>query len=361
MANVSLNDITKKYDDVEVLPKLSLDINDQEFVVLVGPSGCGKTTTLRIIAGLESSSSGVVKIGGRDVTQLRPGLRNCSMVFQNYALYPHMTVRENISYGLKVRGVSRKEIDMQVDYAARTLGLSGLLDRKPGKLSGGQRQRVAIGRAIVRQPDVFLFDEPLSNLDAKLRIEMRAEIKDLHQRLKNTMIYVTHDQVEAMTLADRVVVMNNGAIEQVAAPLELYEHPVNQFVAGFIGSPTMNFLHGVLTGDGAELSVNIGSNNILPLPESVSKRYEKYVDRKVVLGIRPEHMQGGDHGRFHLKFRPRVIDTIGPYTHLNGELHGRPFTVQVDSHFSCSTERDNCITVDMSKAHLFDPVSGRTL
>ncbi|MEC8283749.1 MAG: ATP-binding cassette domain-containing protein, partial [SAR324 cluster bacterium] len=231
MAQVRLASITKKFGETTVIPKLDLDIADREFVVLVGPSGCGKTTTLRMIAGLEEASGGNIFVGERDVTNLRPGLRNCSMVFQNYALYPHMSVRDNIAYGLKVRKTPKHEVDRLVNEAARILELDSMLDRRPKNLSGGQRQRVAIGRAIVREPDVFLFDEPLSNLDAKLRIEMRTEIKNLHQRLKATMVYVTHDQVEAMTLADRVVVMRNGIIEQVADPITLYEKPANTFVA----------------------------------------------------------------------------------------------------------------------------------
>jgi multiple sugar transport system ATP-binding protein len=212
MARVALEQVEKRFGDVTVIPALDLDVADGEFVVLVGPSGCGKTTSLRMIAGLEGASAGRIRIGGRDVTELRPGLRNCAMVFQNYALYPHMTVRQNIAYGMKVRGVPAAERDRLTDYAARILGLQPFLDRRPKQLSGGQRQRVAIGRAIVRQPEVFLFDEPLSNLDAKLRIEMRSEIKQLHRRLGNTVVYVTHDQVEAMTLADRVVVMHQGRI-----------------------------------------------------------------------------------------------------------------------------------------------------
>ena len=242
MAQVRLVSITKKFGETTVIPELDLDIADREFVVLVGPSGCGKTTTLRMIAGLEEASGGNIFVGDRDVTNLRPGLRNCAMVFQNYALYPHMSVRDNIAYGLKVRKTPKLEVDRLVNEAAKTLELDSMLDRRPKNLSGGQRQRVAIGRAIVREPEVFLFDEPLSNLDAKLRIEMRTEIKNLHQRLKATMVYVTHDQVEAMTLADRVVVMKDGIIEQIADPITLYENPANTFVASFIGSPSMNFL-----------------------------------------------------------------------------------------------------------------------
>ena len=361
MASVSLNAITKRFGDVEVLPALSLEVADREFVVLVGPSGCGKTTTLRIIAGLEPASSGQVMIGERDVSELRPGLRNCSMVFQNYALYPHMTVRENIAYGMKVRGEPKAVIAERVEAAARTLGLEPFLERRPGKLSGGQRQRVAIGRAIVRQPDVFLFDEPLSNLDAKLRIEMRAEIKNLHRHLQHTIVYVTHDQVEAMTLADRVVVMNQGRIEQIAAPLELYERPANRFVAGFIGAPSMNFLDGrVVRADGG-LAVRLANEAVLALPASTEASVQPYIDRPVVLGIRPEHMAGGGEGEAVVSFRPKVIEPLGPHTMLIGELAGAAFTAQVDAHFAASLDVESPITLQMPNAHLFDPESGRSL
>ena len=269
MAQVRLASITKKFGETTVIPKLDLDIADREFVVLVGPSGCGKTTTLRMIAGLEEASGGNIFVGERDVTNLRPGLRNCSMVFQNYALYPHMSVRDNIAYGLKVRKTPKHEVDRLVNEAARILELDSMLDRRPKNLSGGQRQRVAIGRAIVREPDVFLFDEPLSNLDAKLRIEMRTEIKNLHQRLKATMVYVTHDQVEAMTLADRVVVMRNGIIEQVADPITLYEKPANTFVASFIGSPSMNFLSVKLIRKESAFFVELAEGSQLKIPASM--------------------------------------------------------------------------------------------
>ncbi len=246
MAHVEIENVSKAYGPYKIIEGLDLNVADEEFVVLVGPSGCGKTTTLRMIAGLEAVTSGNIRIGNRDVTQLRPGLRNCAMVFQNYALYPHMTVGENIGYGMKMRGESRAGIAKAVQDVARVLDLEPYLDRRPKQLSGGQRQRVAIGRAIVRSPDVFLFDEPLSNLDAKLRIEMRTEIKALHRRLAKTIVYVTHDQVEAMTMADRVVVMNCGRIEQAADPITIYEKPSNLFVAGFMGAPSMNFIHGEL-------------------------------------------------------------------------------------------------------------------
>src|SRR5215211_5631825 len=246
MAQVTLRKVVKMYDEVQAVRGIDLDITDKEFIVLVGPSGCGKSTTLRMIAGLEEISGGDIAIGGDVVNDVPPKDRDIAMVFQNYALYPHMNVYENMSFGLKLKRTPKDEIDRRVKQAAQILDITELLDRKPKQLSGGQRQRVAMGRAIVRDPKVFLFDEPLSNLDAKLRVAMRAEIKALHQRLKTTTVYVTHDQVEAMTMADRIVVMQEGRIEQIGTPLELYDHPVNLFVAGFIGSPAMNVVGGTL-------------------------------------------------------------------------------------------------------------------
>ena len=257
MAEVSLRNVTKRFDAIEAVRGINLDIPDNELVVLVGPSGCGKSTTLRMIAGLEEVTSGDVLIGGEVVNDLPPKDRDIAMVFQNYALYPHMTAFENMSFGLKLRKVAKDEIKRRVDEAARILDITELLERKPKALSGGQRQRVAMGRAIVRNPKVFLFDEPLSNLDAKLRVQMRIEIKRVHQMVKTTTVYVTHDQVEAMTLADRVVVMNNGSIEQIAKPQELYHHPKTRFVAGFIGSPAMNFMRCRVEGNGSELRVRL--------------------------------------------------------------------------------------------------------
>ncbi|HEY6026337.1 MAG TPA: sn-glycerol-3-phosphate ABC transporter ATP-binding protein UgpC, partial [Pseudolabrys sp.] len=257
MAEVALRKIVKRYDDVEAVRSIDLDIPDNEFVVLVGPSGCGKSTTLRMIAGLEEITSGEISIGGEVVNDLPPKDRDIAMVFQNYALYPHMTSFENMAFGLKLRKFPKAEIKQRVEHAARILDITELLERRPKALSGGQRQRVAMGRAIVRNPKVFLFDEPLSNLDAKLRVQMRTEIKRVHQKVKTTTVYVTHDQVEAMTLADRVVVMNNGRIEQVGAPTEVYRQPVNRFVAGFLGSPQMNFLPVVVERDGSRLALQV--------------------------------------------------------------------------------------------------------
>src|SRR6186713_2659272 len=248
MATVSLKQLTKRYGTIGIVHGIDLDIADREFIALVGPSGCGKSTTLRMIAGLEEISAGSIEIGGRVVNDLPPRSRNISMVFQSYALYPHMTVRENLGFSLKIAGAAKEDMERRVAEASAILGLDSLLDRRPSQLSGGQRQRVAMGRAIVRNPDVFLFDEPLSNLDAKLRGQMRVEIKKLHQRVKTTVIYVTHDQVEAMTLADRIVIMRDGHIEQIGTPSDVFEHPVNTFVAGFIGSPPMNQLDATVKG-----------------------------------------------------------------------------------------------------------------
>ncbi|MDH7808098.1 MULTISPECIES: ABC transporter ATP-binding protein [unclassified Rhizobium] len=280
MAHVTLSDIRKSYGAVKTIHGIDLAIKDGEFVVLVGPSGCGKSTLLRMIAGLETITGGELRIGERVVNDLDPKDRDIAMVFQSYALYPHMTVASNMGFSLEHRGSSKQEIAEKVNWAADILGLAQLLDRYPRQLSGGQRQRVAMGRAIVRNPQVFLFDEPLSNLDAKLRVVMRGEIKALHQKLKTTTIYVTHDQVEAMTMADRVVVLNGGRVEQIGTPLELYDRPANQFVAGFIGSPSMNFLSGTITERGFETA-----GIVLPLPVSAAG----FAGKQAVYGIRPEH------------------------------------------------------------------------
>ncbi|MBK8161433.1 MAG: sn-glycerol-3-phosphate ABC transporter ATP-binding protein UgpC [Rhodospirillaceae bacterium] len=352
MSRVSLERITKSFGDVTVIPPLDLEIASREFVVLVGPSGCGKTTTLRMIAGLETASSGMIKIGDRDVTNLRPGLRNCSMVFQNYALYPHMTVGENIGYGMKVRGTSRSEIETAVKNAARILNLEPYLERRPKQLSGGQRQRVAIGRAIVRNPDVFLFDEPLSNLDAKLRIEMRTEIKSLHRRLQTTVVYVTHDQVEAMTMADRVVVMNGGRIEQAADPITLYEKPRNLFVAAFIGAPSMNFVEGELGGENGSLSFRAAGFSI-PIPAARHAAYAPHIGAKVVAGIRPEHTVSGGRLLPTIELKVRDVEPLGPHTLLIGTAGGAPFTAQVAAHTKAAADDTALIPIDAEKMHIF--------
>jgi multiple sugar transport system ATP-binding protein len=295
MSNVTISKIHKHYDDFHAVKGISLEIKDKEFVVLVGPSGCGKTTTLRMVAGLETITEGQILIGNQVVNDLPPMDRDIAMVFQNYALYPHMSVYDNMAFGLKMRKFDKPEIEKRVKNAAEILGITDHLHRKPRMLSGGQRQRVALGRAIVRNPQVFLFDEPLSNLDAKLRIQMRIEIKKLHARLATTSMYVTHDQVEAMTLGDRVVVMNHGIIQQVGEPLDLYNNPANKYVAGFIGSPPMNFSDVTIVEKGGALYANNVAMNIR-VPDDVAARMRGYVGKPMTLGIRPEdlHMARGD-------------------------------------------------------------------
>jgi multiple sugar transport system ATP-binding protein len=353
MAHVELDGITKSFGAVSVLSPLSLMIEKGEFVVLVGPSGCGKTTTLRILAGLETATSGRVRIGGRDVTGARPGERDIAMVFQNYALYPHMTVRQNIGYAMKVHGRPAAEIEARVTEAARLLALDPYLDRKPRNLSGGQRQRVAIGRALVRQPQAFLFDEPLSNLDAKLRVEMRTEIKLLQRRLGTTAVYVTHDQVEAMTMADRVVVMNAGRIEQVADPITLYERPVNRFVANFIGSPAMNFFDCAIAGG----AVLLGGQRLALPPAEAARLGER---ASVVFGIRPEHMRHSAH-EASLTLIPEAIEPLGAHTLLLGRAEGQRVTAEVDPRFPAAVGQPAAVTVDMTQAHFFDPATGARL
>src|SRR4051812_5490560 len=289
MAQVSLRKIVKEYEGgVQAVKGIDLDIADHEFVVLVGPSGCGKSTTLRMIAGLEEISGGEIDIGGAVVNDIPPRDRDIAMVFQNYALYPHMTVYDNMAFGLMLRKFDKAEIKRRVENAARILDIGMLLDRKPKALSGGQRQRVAMGRAIVRDPKVFLFDEPLSNLDAKLRVQMRTEIKKVHQTVKTTTVYATHDQVEAMTLADRVVVMNHGVIEQVGPPTDVYHKPSTRFVAGFIGSPAMNFIDCRVQDAQNGLAVKVNDKLVLPIPPARLDRYGPYKGREMVLGLRPE-------------------------------------------------------------------------
>ncbi|NAZ36344.1 ABC transporter ATP-binding protein [Rubellimicrobium sp. CFH 75288] len=353
MPHVEMEGVTKAFGAVTVIPPLDLMIDKGEFLVLVGPSGCGKTTTLRMLAGLEEVSGGTIRIGGRDVTHLRPGARDCAMVFQNYALYPHMTVRENIGYAMRVHGTPRATIAERVEEASRLLGLEPYLDRKPRMLSGGQRQRVAIGRALVRHPEVFLFDEPLSNLDAKLRVEMRTEIKLLQRRLGTTAVYVTHDQVEAMTMADRVVVMRAGVIEQAADPITLYEKPANRFVANFIGSPAMNFLSARLA-DGSVVT----DGQVLPLaPEDAARLGPR---ESIVFGIRPEHMRSSEH-QASLTFGAEAVEPLGPHTLVLGRLGGERVTAQVDPRFPVAAGQPCTVPVDMTQAHFFDPDTGLRL
>ncbi|MDG2258573.1 MAG: sn-glycerol-3-phosphate ABC transporter ATP-binding protein UgpC [Paracoccaceae bacterium] len=358
MVEVILKNVKKAYGSVEVIHGIDLHIEDQEFCVFVGPSGCGKSTLLRMIAGLEDINDGEIWIGDKDVTDLEPVDRGISMVFQTYALYPHMTVRENIQYGLKVSKTPQDEIDRRVADAAKNLQLDDYLDRKPGQLSGGQRQRVAIGRSIVRKPDVFLFDEPLSNLDAELRVYMRIEIARLHNRLDSTMVYVTHDQVEAMTLADKIVVLQAGRIEQVGSPLHLYDDPDNQFVAGFIGSPRMNFLPGKVTavdGDSTSISVDGANVNITLTQNSPSDGDD------VTVGIRPEHL-GVDGQGAQITVRPDVTEQMGGvgymHTYTAQDIH---VVAEVKGRIAASaTEAEQiALSFDPGQAFVFDGSGGR--
>ena len=319
MASVDIVNVKKSFERAEILRGVSIAIEDGEFVVLVGPSGCGKSTLLRMIAGLETITSGEIRIGGGVVNDLQPRDRDVAMVFQNYALYPHMTVAANMAFSLKLRSLPQDEIDKRVARAAEILGLGALLDRKPRQLSGGQRQRVAMGRAIVRDPRVFLFDEPLSNLDAKLRVAMRSEIKDLHQRLKTTMIYVTHDQIEAMTMADRIVVLRDGNVEQIGEPLELYDTPANRFVAGFIGSPAMNMLEGTLEV-GARTGFAATNGSFVPL--ATAPELGELAGRRLLIGMRPEHLRivtGADEG---FEVTARVVEPTGSETQITAVAGG---------------------------------------
>ncbi|HJU08426.1 MAG TPA: sn-glycerol-3-phosphate ABC transporter ATP-binding protein UgpC [Rhodanobacteraceae bacterium] len=323
MSTVRLDNVRKTYDHGKVaVAGATFEVADGELLVLVGPSGCGKTTLLRMIAGLETASAGTIAIDGRVVNDIAPRERDIAMVFQNYALYPHMSVAENLAFGLKLRGEARAEIARRVNAAAEMLGLKEMLQRRPGQLSGGQRQRVALGRALVREPKVFLLDEPLSNLDAKLRLSMRVEIARLHRRLGATMIYVTHDQIEAMTLGQRIVVLNDGEIQQIDTPMRLYERPVNIFVAGFIGSPAMNFLHGTLQTVGAQARLDIDGDTVLPVGDLQRVRPElsNYINKQIVLGLRPEHLHLADAASPNeplLRARLEVVEPVGNEVFLN--------------------------------------------
>jgi len=317
MATVSLKNISKVYEGgVRAVDNANIEINDREFVVFVGPSGCGKSTTLRMIAGLEDITEGDLYIDDKRVNDIPPKDRDIAMVFQNYALYPHMTVYDNMAFGLKIRKFDKEDIKKRVDQAAKILDIEELLDRKPKALSGGQRQRVAVGRAIVRQPKVFLFDEPLSNLDAKLRVQMRAEISSLHNRLQATMVYVTHDQVEAMTMADKIVVLKDGLIQQIGSPLELYNDPANRFVAGFIGSPPMNFMTVSVTEEGGKVMIDEGDFK-MELPKKEAEVLKDYIGKQVVFGIRPEDL---DHHEKHEEGKT-IKATVGVIEPLGAEIH----------------------------------------
>ncbi|WP_426955263.1 ABC transporter ATP-binding protein [Muricoccus radiodurans] len=366
MAQVSVRKVVKAYEGgVQAVKGIDLEIADHEFVVLVGPSGCGKSTTLRMIAGLEEITSGEIAIGGRVVNDIPPRDRDIAMVFQNYALYPHMTVFDNMAFGLMLRKFSKAEIKRRVDEAARILDIGELLLRKPRALSGGQRQRVAMGRAIVRDPKVFLFDEPLSNLDAKLRVQMRTEIKKVHQTVRTTTIYVTHDQVEAMTLADRVVVMNGGIIEQVGPPQELYHRPATRFVATFIGSPGMNLLPARLENGGAALRVHLPGDIVLPVPAERTARYKEWAGREVTFGIRPEHLTEARNldrpNVAPLAATPEVTEPMGMETLVHFRMDGAPVVARVDPTADAQPGVRLPMAADMSHMHLLDPASGRVL
>ena len=353
MASVTISNVRKNYGAVPVIHGVDIDIRHGEFVVLVGPSGCGKSTLLRMIAGLENISAGTIAIDDRVVNHLEPKDRDIAMVFQNYALYPQMTVAQNMSFALELAKVDKATIRQKVDAAAAILGLEPLLDRKPAQLSGGQRQRVAMGRAIVRNPKVFLFDEPLSNLDAKLRVAMRAEIKGLHQRLGTTVVYVTHDQIEAMTMADKIVVLNAGRVEQIGTPLDLYDRPVNRFVAGFIGSPAMNFIRGTLQADQAGLKVASGA------VMTVGAYPAELAGREVEVGIRPEHIQVADAAG--LDAQVEVVEPTGSETHVVIDAGGERLVALIRRRMSISVGDKLSIVFEDGQAHLFDADSGQRL
>ena len=360
MAGVVLKDVVKVYEGgLKVVDRFNLDIADREFVVLVGPSGCGKSTTLRMIAGLEEVSSGTISIGDRVVNNVAPKDRDIAMVFQSYALYPHMTVYENMAFALKLRNVSKASIDEKVQRAAKVLMITHLLERKPKALSGGQRQRVALGRAIVRDPKCFLFDEPLSNLDAKLRVEMRAEIKQITMSLNATTVYVTHDQEEAMTLGDRVVVMKDGITQQVASALEIYNHPTNRFVASFLGSPPMNFFTGKIVEEAGKLWFDEGSGK-LPIQDWAAGALRGKIGQEVVLGVRPEAMSDKAHARFQtednqLTMKVSLIQPLGHKMDVYLSTSSHPKAVaQIDAGAGIRTGETLAVYFDMGRVHFFE-------
>ena len=358
MAEVVLKDVTKIYPgNVKAVDSINLHIKDREFCVLVGPSGCGKSTTLRMIAGLEEISGGTVSIGPKVVNDVPPKDRDIAMVFQNYALYPHMTVYDNMAFGLKLRKFKKSDIDARVQDAAEILGIKDFLSRRPKALSGGQRQRVAVGRAIVRKPEAFLFDEPLSNLDAKMRVQMRAEISKLHTRLETTMIYVTHDQVEAMTMADRMVIMKDGHIQQCDEPLKVYDRPANIFVAGFIGTPPMNCFKGMLAKEGEKL-VFKNENVTIPIIDEWKADLEPFTDKPMVFGTRPEDLGSeeaeNDPNSPKITAKIEVVEPMGSETYLYLAIGDHSFIARVDSHRQVHVGDNIKLAVSMKKAHIFD-------
>ncbi|MDO1582957.1 ABC transporter ATP-binding protein [Rhizobium oryzicola] len=353
MATVQFAEVKKSFGAFPVIKGVNIDIQDGEFVILVGPSGCGKSTLLRMLAGLENISGGEIRIGGRQVNNLPPKDRDIAMVFQNYALYPHMTVAKNMAFSLMLNSTSQVEIDKRVNNAASILGLTHLLDRYPRQLSGGQRQRVAMGRAIVRDPQVFLFDEPLSNLDAKLRVAMRAEIKELHHRLKTTTVYVTHDQIEAMTMADKIVVMHDGRVEQIGSPLELYDNPSNLFVAGFIGSPAMNMIKGQLDPQNPQVFVAADGTR-LPLPAA----YPSAVGKNLVYGLRPEYIRLDGTG---YRAEVVVIEPTGYETQIVVNFGGSEVTCVFRERVDVRPGEAITIAIDPANVHLFDAEGGQKI
>lgn len=353
MANLKIKNLQKGFEGFSIIKGIDLEVHDREFVVFVGPSGCGKSTLLRLIAGLEEVTDGTIELDGRDITQVSPAKRDLAMVFQTYALYPHMSVRKNMSFALDLAGVPKAEVEKKVSEAARILELAPLLERKPKHLSGGQRQRVAIGRAIVRNPKIFLFDEPLSNLDAALRVQMRLELARLHQELQATMIYVTHDQVEAMTLADKVVVLNAGKIEQVGSPLDLYHQPANLFVAGFLGTPKMGFLKGRiirLDSQGCEVELDAGTRIQLPLSGASLS-----LGSPVTLGIRPEHLNLAKPGECALSVTADVGERLGSDTYCHViTACGEPLTMRIRGDMASQYGEQLNLHLDSEHCHLFD-------
>ena len=362
MAQVNFLNVSKRYGDVSVIEGLNLEIRDHEFVVLVGPSGCGKSTALRMIAGLEEISAGDISIGNRVVNTLPPKDRDVAMVFQNYALYPHMTIRENLEFGLRIRKTPAAELKRVVNEAAETLGIFELLDRKPKQLSGGQRQRVALGRAIVRQPAVFLFDEPLSNLDAQLRVQMRAEIKGLQHRLKTTTVYVTHDQIEAMTMGERIAVMKSGKLQQFGTPLEVYAHPANVFVAQFIGTPPMSFFDATVSADGAAF---VGEGFTLPVPRALQAATAGKAGQPIKMGIRPEHVV--EEGRSvrgetaPLTITLEMVEPLGDQVIAHSKLGKKFLTFKLEPHRLAAVGSVLQVRVELEALHLFDAVTEQRL
>jgi sn-glycerol 3-phosphate transport system ATP-binding protein len=357
MAEIRLNDVKKSYGDVDVIHGIDWHIRDGEFVVIVGPSGCGKSTLLRMIAGLEAITSGEVSIGDRVVNDLEPAQRDIAMVFQNYALYPHMSVYKNMAYGLKIRGLAKEEIEQRVNKAADILEIGDYLNRSPRQLSGGQRQRVAMGRAIVREPSVFLFDEPLSNLDAKLRVQMRLEIKRLQERLGITSVYVTHDQVEAMTLGHRLMVLNAGNVEQLGTPIELYEHPASLFVAGFIGSPSMNFVDATLNDSGNQALLSGGD------ALGLTGDYSSHANRQVTIGMRPEHLQVIEGNPKSIPHKVQFVEHLGADSLVHGHFGqgGSELTLRLKGVRVFETNAILPLSIEASNIHIFDPETGKRL